>query len=673
MLSARALAAHLVSEDHPSRKICPYVRAQQTAERHNDTECQSALGQIHGQLTPRSSEPSSSPTSTQLKNAFHGSNLELSEKNKHLSTRTEILSGDPPRSRNKAIKAKDGQKAPKNKTKASQMAQRSSTKGIDSKSMTQNLFNTASMTLLQFTKIPQIWLSSASAHDEQPGMSKPRNYAKRNAMEDHKHASDVVIVGTRDIRNLTQLILNQHKTSIPRADNGCTVGDTLSVGGGAVALSDFKNALAPGREPTQFEYNTLRSHCEICQLKVDSKDSFHFAMPRRFIDQQCRPLSLGTKLQLIRQPIHSDVLTLAKAATAKRRDSCIELDSGVEFCKHKMMRQLGRTDTPIPLLHCNKEHEALHARVYPKYAQSISHTLSSSNILLRSYVSYKSHSYKSLAVWSDGFSDMVEGFCVLHERDFYPSNIFSSLWQSASSLSVSRPSRFKGTGNEEQLHDCLPATPRPKRMDTVGHTGAAHIAKLIFAALVAFVPEEDPHVWLAIQRLRASGHITVPGISEATLDIRNTIAKSLKIMDAFEDDMAHALLKKATSGLAARIHLPDSRILQTPRDEQKDSSPAPDVITLLIRGLIDPEAVAVILSAPNGTPTLGDGPLLRSVTSEIPSYQQVNGNTKIHLEILVEWLRGILLKEWDGNAEVPKCSALGGALELLDCICKRTG
>ncbi|KAG8532761.1 uncharacterized protein KY384_002639 [Bacidia gigantensis] len=38
------------------------------------------------------------------------------------------------------------------------------------------------------------------------------------------------------------------------------------------------------------------------------------------------------------------------------------------------------------------------------------------------------------------------------------------------------------------------------------------------------------------------------------------------------------------------------------------------------------------------------------------------------LELVIEWLRGVILREWNGKAEIQKCSAVGGVLELMSSI-----
>lgn len=37
--------------------------------------------------------------------------------------------------------------------------------------------------------------------------------------------------------------------------------------------------------------------------------------------------------------------------------------------------------------------------------------------------------------------------------------------------------------------------------------------------------------------------------------------------------------------------------------------------------------------------------------------------------VILEWLRAVILKEWDGRPRVPRCSSVRGALDLLSYIC----
>ncbi|KAL9131666.1 MAG: hypothetical protein Q9217_000477 [Psora testacea] len=662
VLSARALAAHLASEDHPSKKICPYIRAQRAATWDGEFESKPVPGRKYERsISPFS--PTIDLNPLQLKTILSGSGVELREKSTFSSTETQA-SGRPTHQESLGENRKNGKRTTFQKPNASQKPKAQTSKGKDPKSMTQNLFDTASMTLLQLTKLPQLWLSSASCDEQREG-TESRHSMKHDAAEDGRHTSDIRVLGVRDHLKPTLMASDQPKTQSPRVEDEHAI-DGLSPVGSEPYFSDPKDEKASSYEPTQAEYNILRPHCEICDSKRGWRHPSLFYIPKGIINEQFYLLNPGTRIQLTRPPVPSDFLTSVKTAAAKHRSICMKVESGVAGPKQEMLRQLGRTDSHIPLLHCSREHQSFHAQVYPRFAQSVSHSLDSRDALLQWYVSHKSRGDNSTVVWSDSLSHMIEGFHVLHVFDFHPSNVFSCLWQTASSLYVGRPRSFKGTGAEEHISNRVPATSHLNYGDTLSHIEAAHIAKLIFAALTAFVRGKNPIAILAVQRLRKSGHIALPEMPEASSDIRRTIADTLTIMDAFDDDMAHLLLKKVTGTLATRIYLPDSQIFRAQQGEREDSGPAQDIVTLIVRGLTISEAVAVVQKDPNGKPTLGNGSWLGLAGGKTAAHQQVDENTKIHLELLVEWLRGILLKEWDGNEEVPKCSAVGGALELLD-------
>ncbi|KAL9104229.1 MAG: hypothetical protein Q9163_000777 [Psora crenata] len=612
------------------------------------------------QGSERSTRPSSAHASnTQLKVILKGASLKLQDSRKippvegQLSSRNrkhQICEG---RNGENGENGNSGKHTACNRRDASQKTKGPISKDKDPKSITQNIFNTASMTLLQFAKLPQIWLSSGNAQDRHAEVTDPEWFIQCDGEEYACYSSDIRGFGSENLKP-TSLASDQPSTSSPTANNEHVVEKDLPVAS-ELGVEVHKRDDPLGRDPTQAQYNILWAHCVICESQTETGDPFLFCVPKRLVDERCLPLDPGTRLQLTRQSNPSHLLASAAGT------------------RQEMLAQLGRTDNHLPLLECKREHQGSHAQVHPMYMHSVTYPLSSFSILLRCYVSHKSYGNKSMVVWSDEFSDMVEGFKLLHKRDYHPSSVFSCLWQSASSLYVSMPSRFKGTKPEELFPGYLSTTSPAKEMDALSHTGAAHITKQIFAALVASIELKDQNVWLAVQRLRKSGHIALPEMPEPTADVRKTIAETLTILDSFEDDMAHLLLRRLAKAVATRIHLPDSRIFPAQQNVKEDSGATLDIITLIVRGLTVAKAIMVVQEDVNHRPTLKHGTSIGHTVQSTTIGQQIDNNAKIYLEVVVEWLRGILLKEWDGNPEVPKCSAVGGALELLGSLYKYYG
>ena len=646
------------------------MKAQQAATRSTEFKNQAGAYLKNERSTLTSPCPTSKIAPTRLKKTLNGINPK--PRAKSTLSAAEKSSSEDSESETDIVKHLKVQKsASYKKPRSSEKVKGSISKSKDPKSLTQNLFDSASMTLLQLAKIPQVWLFSASAPNDPATESESECTVECNTAKHPIHAPDTRFSGIENHRSRTTLALELPDESWQREQNPGAKDGTPPVDG-SQSFEILKDEAFSEHAPTQSEYEVLRSHCEICQFKSDQGNLFLFFIPKRLIDKPCHPLHPSARLQLSRQPIARDLLNSVKAAMAQHKDSQIKEDQKYVDTERELLRRLGRTDNHTPFLHCAREHQDLHSQIYPRYAQSVSHTLSSSDTLLQSYVTRKTWDSESTRVFSDKFSDMVEGFRVLHKSDPYPSHIFSCLWQSTSSLCVSKPSRFKGLGVEEQLPTRLPSIAYSKIIGTLSHTAAAHVTKLIFAALVASVQGMDPQVWTVVQRLRKSGHIALPENSEVSSSIKRTVADTLTVMDAFDEDMARLLLKKVTRALATRIHLPDARIFQSQANENKEAGPVLDIITLIVRGLTDPEAIAMLQRDSNCRPTLRDGSPLGEVPRRMAANRKLDETTKVHLEIVVEWLRGILLREWDGNPEVLKCSAVGGALELLDCLCKCT-
>ena len=648
MLSARALAAHLTSEDHPSKKICPHLTTERSTVRHKP----------HGDPKPASSQgrQSSNGSPSQPKIVCTGSSLKPSTDSVSVSSEVGLSSEHVKRPKVKVDGRQDNEDEQEPKT-AHKKTRRSS-KGKDQKSLTQNLCDAASMILLQFATVPQPGLALISQGNGYSGRTH-RAHSKR-----HKAAKTI---NTSNIKTAQAIEKAESSSEGPEQMNrpSSECPNKMHATEGILPTSSRLSFETPsGRDPTQAEFHTLQSNCEICTLETDRGDPLLFWVPRSLIDQRCLSLKPGTRLKSMDLLFNeSHAFPTGKLDMEKYRAACKIGDHGTYAHKRELMRQLSRSGVPSPVLHCSKEHK--HAQNHPSYAQSLTSILGSSDNLLRSFIRHELRVDASMVVWSNDFSDMVDVFQLLHQWDYHPVTVFSSLWQSSHSLYVSNPGRSKGISTGEQVPNQALEASSAGGMPFPSHTGGAHITKIIFAALVASIQRGSSDAWLAAQKLRRSGHIMLPPTPETTPELRGTITT----MDAFEDDMAHMLLKRLTRAIATMVHVPHPSALHMSPDEGGIGSTV-DVVTLIVRGLIDPEAVAIIHKSPGDRPTLKGGVVLGSSEGWSAAHRNADEHRMWYLEAVVEWLRGILLKEWDGKAEVPKCSAVGGALELLACLCK---
>ncbi|KAI4131803.1 MAG: hypothetical protein LQ347_002813 [Umbilicaria vellea] len=197
-------------------------------------------------------------------------------------------------------------------------------------------------------------------------------------------------------------------------------------------------------------------------------------------------------------------------------------------------------------------------------------------------------------------------------------------------------------------------------------TDAAHIVKIVLAALGATVPQSKPETWLAVQKLRASGHVA-PEVLTDTWDSR-IVMSLLESMDAFEDEAALALMTRLVRALSARRCMSEmaknktlSKGYRTTPTNASHNMMNSILKFVMQSGTINAE---VNKASPN--------------TSNIPPSRQGAVNGYIHESlkdaltvkpsipaVTVEWLRSVLLKEWNGKAEVAKWGAVGGAIEMM--------
>lgn len=289
--------------------------------------------------------------------------------------------------------------------------------------------------------------------------------------------------------------------------------------------------------------------------------------------------------------------------------------------------------------------------------QSIIYVLSTGHALLESFIhtaeADTAHSKKSVP-----FHEIVQAFRLLREIDYHPSNIISSLWISVGKLHPPTSVRSKsalikacrsirsgrsshGFRLESQIADT----------DLIPNADAVHIAKISLAALVALIPECNPTDWSKVQKLRGEGRI----IPERVLPQDDFTAITLEVFDSLHDDMALSLMRRLVRAITARQCLSEISNYQETNSGQDSATHGEDFMGILVRAIIDTEITQTMTTSPG---------VDASDSSEQGKSQ------KFYLSVLVEWLRSLILSEWEGQAEVPRWGVVGGALELMSHICK---
>ena len=682
-MSARALAAHLASEDHPSRKICPFIKAKRALI--DDLEIKSTHLRVQ-----EPSRTNSYTKSKQTKEALASPQIILSGGILPLPSRTKAsfkggskqneenlarVDNDPPAVKQEELSDAAGpdgngqnvESDSKLESKTAERKKRPAPKGKDQKSLVQNIFDTAATTLLQLTKLPHLWSAPiASDATTEDGDYNSRPCA--NALNSTRGTMEKIIV-----RHISAKTLYSSKSQI------VCIPDCKRQDGGLESINDKANTQKihqrqcnnreedeKGSYLTPGDCRILQSACEFCEYQNLNDEPVIFCLPKGLIDNHCVRLKSGIMLQLTARSntvVFEPCGKPSKVAVSLCRD-WIAQDTG----KHKvlMVRKLGRTDYPMPIYQCNKRHRESPHTSLAKSTRLQCDMLRSSDYLLRFFVS-KSIVKKTIVVWSIDFAKMVENFGFLHTFEIYPESVISNLWQSARSLYVEQPSRPPLPSLTGQSFDVGAS----ESQVTLNLPEAAHIVKIVLAALVGSIKIPNREAWLAVQRLRRSGHIVLPRPGYKPPVSYALMSHTLAIMDAFEDDMAHSLVKRLAMALACRRNFENLSHHSSMSDELLPRDCGSEMFDLIVRALVEVDVLTVIPIDTNLQPTLRGGTLQGNFKGLcLQDQSKTDNNKSLRLEIVVEWLRGLLLKEWDGNVEVSKGSALAGALELLSSLCK---
>lgn len=189
---------------------------------------------------------------------------------------------------------------------------------------------------------------------------------------------------------------------------------------------------------------------------------------------------------------------------------------------------------------------------------------------------------------------------------------------------------------------------------------AGHIMKLALSALVAAVPPASAQTMLAVRTLRASGRVAPDAKLLATN--ADVVRSLVQVTDALEDELALSLMCKLVQAIAARCCAAEIIKFKQMRNHSRTSqqSRSPDVLELLLDYLREAHSETCSSGAAKSI-TAGGGTLITNVGPSkgwsMPA-------------VTVEWLRSVLLKEWDGSAKVARWGVVGGAVMILASLCE---
>ncbi|KAE8159663.1 hypothetical protein BDV40DRAFT_232339 [Aspergillus tamarii] len=233
--------------------------------------------------------------------------------------------------------------------------------------------------------------------------------------------------------------------------------------------------------------------------------------------------------------------------------------------------------------------------------------------------------------------------------------VFHSLWNALESLFVPPKELSNPRQSRRSSYNSTTGAPVPtpiiirRASDALGNehvtdSCAADVATVALFALTSSLPEIDASTWRGILQMRATGAVASSADMQK-LPLRNTRAV-VDVTDALEHDLALRLVDRLVRALTARMAFYEISKVRHPYSHTSRKSKN-SVLDFLINNLSDNH---------------------RLVTADVDDQNQMRSPGAA--AVIAEWLRTLLLKEWDGSPELSKGSATGGAVQILSLMYK---
>ena len=418
---------------------------------------------------------------------------------------------------------------------------------------------------------------------------------------------------------------------------------TTNITTAPIALPDASNGrIATTQNPLQPSVIGVEKHSLTRKKSANSK-----AQKGRYNDMYL--LSNGVKCSTVPRP---QCLSHLSIDNVKGLIATVSSNYSDLFNEHHLLLSQGRTDVPL----CACSHTPGEVECYKAFLtfseQSITYVLSNTEALMQSFLHNISDTGSPMGVLPYEFPLMVSTFRLLRAIDFHPFNILPSLWTSVGYIHPLRPSRKRESSIASSLQS---PTSFAKPLEDVE---VFHVAKIAFAAVVASVPICNIETMNAVAKLRASGNIAPNIRSGSSLQYGEWLEKFLGVVDCFEDEMALSVVRRLVMGIVAQECEP-----RPPEGNREpywaNENVIVDTITYLEAGYLK-----ILVGENQPSPSLRGAKWVNMYHSKSAEALQQP------FSVIVEWLRTLIVKEWDGKAHVSWRSTVGGALRLLTEICK---
>ncbi|KAI9794590.1 MAG: hypothetical protein M1816_004477 [Peltula sp. TS41687] len=245
-----------------------------------------------------------------------------------------------------------------------------------------------------------------------------------------------------------------------------------------------------------------------------------------------------------------------------------------------------------------------------------------------------------------------------------PALVFESLGQSVEILytpppdlvprrsSRSKPSMSSSSRRKDQPHKGTASNPVGVQHRFLTDAEACHIVLLGFHALVAAVPKSITLVGTALRNIRAAGEGVDRPIGS---DFTRPIADLMRCNDVFEDEMCLRFACRLLRSLATRLYF--LSILKERVGKGGRGTPPQEEQQGMMEMICTYLRLSHSTSHPKGSEWDWGS---ESSTRGDPPHSAWSMSA-----VVVEWIRTVLVKNWDGKEEVGRFGVVGSAVTVL--------
>ena len=437
------------------------------------------------------------------------------------------------------------------------------------------------------------------------------------------------------------------------SSNLTSIGDVIQV------------STSQGERPENFEPSGINGEADLApDIEFKESTSHAATLPLEDPESQSEKPDVTGTTALQKTSISTSSHTgpvLGFSAQSLSHFTCaniIALKEARDFCggqdmheQHWLLGLLGRTDLPNHISGCGSYGDFL---AYS--GQSMAYILSNVDALLRSFLHCDDNNVGSKVIRPYEFPLLVDLFRKLRGIDMHPHKILSSLWISAgrlypTSAVISKRRTLIASGLDSFVFDPIPTY----HGRSLNDLEACHVIKIILAALAAYVPRCSPLSWLAVRKLHASGQVAPSVDTDTSPAEQKMIGELERILQAFESKTALGLVIRFARSIDIRYHLSRARALA--EDAEKNRRQFPPTFSRVL-DYVNSDSLKICINNREGQPSMKHEEWID------PEIEPITWHPK-EWPIIIEWLRAVILKEWDGKAKIAKGSAVGGALGLL--------